>query len=190
MCHKNKTMRTPVKLRVPYPPDADAGDALQVFTDFGLVRARTLLAPHGVPRGSLSPVDLTRPLLKAGAGLFTVGLQRFEGHGSEIYGESAYGTGLASPPVRSGHGDEVYGTTPYANVPDYREVTVHVPPAFGMHRFAVQLLDEAGNPQGTAPVELEAFVSSEEPPGIKEFAFSSYDPVNDRLTFSLSKNTE
>jgi len=33
-------MRTPVKLRVPYPADADAGDGLQVFTDFGVVRAR------------------------------------------------------------------------------------------------------------------------------------------------------
>jgi len=183
-------MRTPVKLRVPYPADADAGDALQVFTDFGLVRARTLLAPHGVPKGSLSPVDLTRPLLKAGAGLFIEALRRSQGLGSETLGETVPETTLAQPPRAPGLGDEWLGETPCGETFSYREITVHVPPAFGMHRFAVQLVDEAGNPQGVAPVELGAFVSSEEPPRIREFAFASYDAGNDRLNFNLSKNTE
>jgi len=183
-------MRTPVKLRVPYPADADAGDALQVFSDFGVVRARTLPAPHGVPQGSLSPVDRTRPLLKAGAGLFVGALERSEGLGSETLGETVPETTLAQPPRAYGLGDELLGETPCGETFSYREITVHVPPAFGMHRFSVQLLDEAGNPQGATPVELEAFVSSEEPPGIHEFAFSSYDAGNDRLTFSLSKNKE
>ncbi len=166
-------MKTAVKLRVPYPDDADAGDALQAYSDFGT-----------------GTIDTGRPLLKAPAALFSGAVQRFEGHGGEVYGESTYGDGLAQPIAGGGHGDEIYGETAYGDAAAARELIVQVPPAFGMHKFSVQLLDAEGNPQGAALPEIEAMVSSTDPPSLSSFEFDSYDTGGDVLTFRFARDTE
>ena len=166
-------MRTTLKLRVPYPSPADAGDAVQLYTDRGT-----------------GTVDTTKPLLQAPAELFPAGLRRFDGFGSEVFGESVPETGFALPPAPLGFGSEIFGETPFGDALAYREVTVQIPPAFGVHQFKSRMLDEAGNPQGDALPLGEFLVSSEQPPSLKSFAFDSYDSGSDRVTFAFSKNTE
>lgn len=166
-------MRTTLKLRVPYPAPADAGDALQIYTDRGT-----------------GTVDTTKGLLQAPAGLFPGVLQRFGGFGSEVFGESDAETGFALPPAPLGFGSETFGDTPFGDALAYREVAVHVPPSFGVHKFNARLVDEAGNPQGDAMPLGEFMVSSEEPPSLKSFAFDSYNDVDDVVTFTFTKNTE
>jgi len=166
-------MRTAVAIRVPYPADADAGDALQAYTDFGS-----------------GTVDTTQPLLQGPAELFARGVLRSAGLGSEVRGETVPESTLAQPRRAPGLGNEVLGETPCGETPSFQEITVQVPPAFGKHKFAMQMVDEAGNPQGAVLAEVQTWVSSEEPPELSDFAFESYDAGTDRLTFSLAKNTE
>src|SRR3990172_9384519 len=130
-------MRTPVTIRVPYPADADAGDALQVYTDFG----------SGV-------IDTAQPLLQGPAELFARGVLRSAGLGSEVLGETVPESTLTQPRRAPGLGNEIMGETPCGDTPSFQEITVHVPPAFGKHKFAVQTVDEAGNPQGAALAEV------------------------------------
>lgn len=166
-------MRTTVKVQVPYPELADAGDAVQVFTDLGT-----------------GTVDTATPLLQQPAPLFARGLKRFGGFGTEVYGESDPATGFALPPAAPGFGSEAFGESAYAETPSYREVPVKVPPAFGVHKFSARVVDEAGNPQGDALPVGEFFISSERPPSLRSFTFSGFNAGNDRVTFNLARNTE
>lgn len=166
-------MRTTVKLRVPYPDTADAGDGLQVFTDAGS-----------------GTVDTTKPLLQRRAELFPKGLRRFGGLGTETLGEAMPGNGAARRPQPPGLGSEVLGVTPCGESPSYRELTVTIRPAFGLHKFEARMLDEAGNPQGEALPLGEFLVSSETPPNLRTFALDSYDAGLDRFTFSFTRNLE
>ena len=166
-------MRTAVKIRVPYPDGADAGDRIQVFTDFGS-----------------GTIDLNRPLLAQPKAVFRGARKRFAGHGTEVYGESAYATGRQAPDPGLGHGAEIYGVTPYGTVPETMEIAVTVPPAYGLHKFSGRLMDAAGNPQGAALPEVTVFVSSVQPPGLATFEFVSFDAGTRTATFGFTKNKE
>lgn len=166
-------MRTTVKLRMPYPDGADAGDRVQVFTDFGS-----------------GTIDLTRPLLKHPKAIFRGARKRFAGHGSESYGESSYGTGRQAPEPGPGHGAEVYGVTPYGTTPRTMEVAVTMPPAYGVHKFSARMVDAMGNPQGAALPEVEVFVSSVNPPGLRSLAFASFNAGTRAATFNFVRDSE
>ena len=164
--------KTAVKLRVPYPDQADAGDALQIYTDFGS-----------------GTVDTGKPLLATPLQLFPGRKKRFEGIGTEVIGVNAVG-GLASPPLRSGIGNEIIGQTPVGAGEPFLDVVVLIPPGFGKYKFAAELVDENGNKQAAALPEVQAMVSSIDPPTVKSFSFGSYDGVTDTVTLDFTKNTE
>jgi len=168
-----ETMRTTVKIRVPIPEGADAGDRLQVFGDFGS-----------------GTIDLNRPLLARPVAVFRGARKRFGGHGTEVYGESVHATGRQGLDPGPGHGSEIYGVTPYGTVPETMEVAVSVPPSYGLHRFAVRLLDQMGNPQGAALPEVTVFLSSTAPPGLASFAFDSFDSGPRTATFVFARDSE
>ena len=166
-------MMMPITLRVPYPSAADAGDRLQIYTDFGT-----------------GTVDHAKPLLARPIELFPGETKRFAGHGTEAYGQSRYGIGRASPPKGPGHGAERYGSTPHGSVPRSIDLVVEVPPAFGTHKFEVELQDSEGNAQGGSLPQLAAMVSGTRPPTLSSFAYDSYDDVNDLIQFTFTRNTE
>jgi len=166
-------MRTTVKIRVPVPAEADAGDRVQVFTDFGT-----------------GTIDTSRPLLKHPKAVFRGARKRFGGHGTESYGESAYGLGRQGPDPGPGHGSEIYGVTPYGVPVETIEVTVSVPPAYGLHKFSARMLDAMGNLQGAALPEVTVFVSSVQPPGLRSFAFASFDSGARTATFTFARDSE
>ena len=166
-------MRPAIKIRVPYPAGADAGDRIQVFSDFGS-----------------GTIDLDRPLLAQPKAVFRGARKRFAGHGTEVYGESLHGTGRQAPDPGLGHGSEIYGVTPYGTVPETMEIAVTVPPSYGAYKFSARLLDAMGNPQGAALPEVTVFVSSVQPPGLATFAFVSLDAGARTATFGFTKNRE
>jgi hypothetical protein len=146
---------------------------VQMFTDFGS-----------------GTIDLAKPLLAHPKAVFRGARKRFAGHGTEVYGESSHATGRQTPDPGPGHGSEIYGVTPYGTVPETMEVTVTVPPAYGLHKFSGRMLDAMGNPQGAALPEVTVFVSSVQPPSLATFEFVSFDAGTRTATFGFTKNRE
>ena len=160
-----------VLLTVAIDDSWDAGDRLQVFTDFG--------------DGS---IDLTRPLLKRTFDVFP-GQQPAQAYGRQPYALGRHGDNLASRPP-SGIAGTIYGTTPHGGALVAVEVPVVVPPEFGSWKFAARVVDAAGNVQSAAAAELSVLVSGTDPAPPAGFVFDSYDTPSDRVTFTFSKDAE
>lgn len=163
-------MRTPVTLRIIVPDDADAGDGVQVYTDFGS-----------------GTIDTSRPLLAKPAPIFGADTGRFKRFAD-------FSMSRTFPTQRPGTLRETLGdlafTKGLVEFARYVDVTVQVPPNYGMHLFAGQLVDAAGNEQGGLLPEIAVFVSSSEPPTVRRFAFAGYDAGTDRVTFEVAANSE
>jgi len=164
-------MLVPVELRIPIPEGADAGDGLQVYSDFG----------DGT-------IDLARPLLARPAALFEAIVTRTKDFG----GQGLRGTfPTGRPPTRL---SEMFGRQPFGKGMTefirYVDVTVHLPAAYAMHKFAGQIVDAAGNAQGGTLPEIAVFVAATEPPTLSRFELESYDAVNDQAVFAFERNTE
>lgn len=158
-------------LRVAIDENWDAGDRLQVFTDSG----------SGV-------VDMSKPLLRRPFALFP-GQQPAQAYGRQPYGFGRHGDNLASRPATGGL-MSIYGTTPHGGTLVAVEVAVEVPPAFGVWKFAAQVVDGFGNVQAGGPLELAVLVSGTQPAPPAAFGFVSYDAPSDRVTFGFSKDAE
>ncbi len=160
-----------VLLTVPISGAWDAGDRIEVFTDFG--------------DGSL---DMAAPLLVRGLDLFP-GRQAARPVGRRAVGRSRVGDGHASRP-KPGVGHSVVGVTPVGRTPTYVPVAVDVPAAFGKWKFGVRVVDADGNVQGGGLQEIELVVSGTEPAPLTSFAFASYDSESDQVTFDIVRSAE
>jgi hypothetical protein len=160
-------------LRVPLPDGADAGDGVQVYTDFGG-----------------GTIDAATPLLPGPAPLFPRHVGRVERSDSYLHGVHGWGRFASRPAHRAGHGSQIHGVSEYPPATPFVAVDVAIPPAFGTHLFEVRMVDEAGNEQATAPVTISAMVSATAPPTIQSSAFAAYDAGGDAVTLSVTKNTE
>lgn len=161
-----------MQLRVPIPDAAKAGDRMQIYSDFG--------------DGS---IDLSRPLLPepveifAGAARRVLKAKDYPAKGSAKSGR---------PPARLSEalgtiGDFKKGSKAFR---PYVEIVVHVPAAYGNHKFAAQLVDTAGNAQGGTLPETTVFVSAPTPPGVRSFELAGHDSGTDQVTFNVTRNTE
>jgi len=166
-------MLTAVRLRVVIPRQADAGDGLQIYSDFGT-----------------GTVNMSRPLLAAPAALLESTVQRSRGYGTGAHGKAVHGMERWPRARLSGHGRENYGKDPYAVMQRVMDVSVLMPPLYALVKFAGQIVDAAGNAQGGLLPEIELFLSAEEPPTLRRFEFSEYDAENDRVSFAIAENTE
>lgn len=160
-------MRQPITLRVPIEDDWDAGIQLQAYTD----------------RGG-GEIDTDRPLLGKAKQVFP-GRQRMGGFGRHIHGYARHGDLRAGRPRNGGWGDHRWGQIAHGSSQPYARVTVNVPAAYGLWKFAVQAVDAEGNAQAGALIELERVVSGTEPEPLRRFVLSSYDSENDRFTFGV-----
>ncbi len=160
-----------IKLRIPYPEDADAGDALQVYTDFGS-----------------GTIDTSKPLLASPQPLFPGQSKRYEGIGTGVLGLHKIG-GRMSPPHGSNLGQTTLGITPTGQAPSYMDVVVLLSPAFGKFKFAAEIVDAEGNKQIAAMPVIERMVAATDPPPLESFSFASYDGMADTFTFGFTRNT-
>lgn len=160
-----------IKLRIPYPETADAGDALQVYTDFGS-----------------GTVDTTKPLLASPLPLFPGKIKRSDGFGTGIMGLHRL-DGRLPPMKHTSFGQTTFGVTPMGQVPPYVDVVVYLSPAFGKFKFAVEIVDAEGNKQIAAMPVIERMVAATDPPPLESFAYGSYDGMADTFTFNFTRNT-
>lgn len=160
-----------VTLRVPIESSWDGGTRLQVYCDKGT-----------------GTVDPTKPLLARPVAVFP-GQHAAVGLGRQPVGRGRVGD---SKPARKrrGLGRTRVGITPVGRTPPVIDITVHVPPAFGTWKFAVQAIDRDGNVQTDALQEIAAVVSGTEPAPPKSFAMASYDSGSDQVTFDFSTDAE
>ena len=160
-----------VLLKVGIPEGWDAGDRVQVYTDFGT--------------GS---VDLTKPLLARAFDVFP------REHPARSYGRQPYGRGRLgdgkAPRRTTGIGRTIHGKTPYGTAPPLVKIPVQVPAAFGTWKFAVRVVDQAGNPQSAALEVITAVVSGTEPPPLASFTFDSYDAETDQVIFAFTRSVD
>jgi len=166
-------MKHPVVLRIPYPSDADGGDAVQVYSDFGS-----------------GTIDTTRPLLPVPVPLFPGRTTRFSGLRSVRLGRTGFAP-FTPPPLRAADmASVIHGVTPYPPTTPYREVVVMIPPGFGDYQFQARLTDENGNEQAANFPAITAIVSATTPPTMRRIELGGYDPVGDAVTIDYLKNTE
>lgn len=165
-------MKETINLRTPIPTDWEEGTAVQVYTD----------------RGS-GTVDLTKPLLPTPYRVAGDGGRVKTGFGHVPYGRGRFGHGRPSRP-RTGYGHGRYGHTPYGRTDRFVDVPVSVTPTFGPWKFQVAAVDAAGNVQAAGLFEIIRVVSSTTPPAVRDFAFGSYDSINDQISFNLTLNLE
>jgi hypothetical protein len=162
----------PVEIRVPVPASAKAGDRLQIYTDFGT-----------------GTVDLNQPLLVEPILLLrdaTRRVQTFKDSG--LKGEMK--SGRPAPRSRERLGTLSGFASGLREFRQTVEAVVHVPAAYGPHKFAARIVDAFGNAQEGPLPEVTVFLSSLHPPGLRSFALADYDSENDRITFSVSRNSE
>ena len=164
-------MKQAITLRVPIHADWDAGDRVQVFTDFGT-----------------GTVDLTKPLLARPVDVFP-GRHRARGLGFQPVGRGRVKGGRASRPHRGIRTTRV-GRTPVGNAEPFVALTVNVPAAFGQWKFAVRVVDAFQNVQAGGAQEISAIVSGTDPSPLRRLEYAGYDNVNDQVTFTLTRNTE
>lgn len=160
--------RTLVKVRVPVPSDADAGDAVQVYTDNG----------SGV-------VGLNTPLLARPRAMHATG-RRSRGFGTMPFGVGEFGRDTVAP-ENTGVFGETDWTTPFGTTPKYVEAIAAVRPTYGVVKFAARVIDREGNVQGS-PVEVAVMVSSSTPPGIRSIGFGGMQ--SDKPVIAFEKNLE
>lgn len=160
--------RVAVQLRVKLADTWEVGDKVQVYTDYGT-----------------GTVDTDNPLLPEPIEMFP-GDEPERGLGEGALGEGSLGG--VGPPLHypGGLGETPLGEVPLGDDEPYITVTAYVPDAFGTWKFAAGAVDEAGNVQGDALEEIEAFVSGEDPPALTVFAFAGYDDDTDKATFSFA----
>lgn len=163
--------RQTIQLRIAIDDAWDAGDRIQVYTDFGT--------------GS---VDLTKPLLPQAFDVFP-GEEPSQGYGVQPYGLGRVGDFKADRP-HQGIGSAIYGVTPYGTAPPFVEVEVDVAAGFGNWKFAIQIVDRDGTPQGGALQEISAVVSGTDPSPLCRFTFNNHDAPSDQVTFDITVNTE
>ncbi len=160
-----------VILPIPIADGWDAGDRLQVFTDWG----------DGT-------IDTSTPLLARPLNIFP-GQQRAKPLGRQPVGRGRVGDHKASRP-RRGLGRTRIGRTPVGTTPAVIHVPVDVPPAFATWKFAAQVVDVNGNVQSEDPAEISAVVSGTEPGPLASFALDSYDDGTDQATFAFAVDDE
>lgn len=162
-------MRTLVNIRVPIPTTADAGDAVQMYTDAGS-----------------GTVDLAKPMLARPKAIHATG-RRSRGLGSGVLGRGPLGQ--ATPPVESngGLGSGLLGAGALGSSAEFVEAVIAVRPMYGVLKVAARVVDREGNVQGSAP-EIAVMVSSSTPPGMRSFAYESMQSGKPR--FALDKNLE
>ncbi|MEK6677002.1 MAG: hypothetical protein AABZ47_15290 [Planctomycetota bacterium] len=165
-------MRETIALRTIIPEAWSGGTGIQVYTDFGS-----------------GTVDLNRPLLPTPYRVVDDGGRRRSGFGHVPFGRGKFGHGTGGRP-RKGFGHTRFGHTPFGATERFFDVPVTIRPTFGPWKFKIAAVDEAGNVQGGAFVEIIRVVSGSEPPSVRSFSFSSYDSINDQMTFEVSLNTE
>lgn len=160
-----------VTLRVPIDESWDAGASLQVFCDFGS-----------------GTIDTSKPLLRRPREVFA-GQRAARGVGLQPVGIGRTGDFKASRP-RGGLGRTRVGVTPLGTTPPFIDVTVDVPPAFGVWKFAAQVLDRDGNPQSGPLQEISAVVSGTQPAALKSFSLFGYDAGADQVIFDFTTDAE
>lgn len=158
--------KQPIQLRVPISADWDAGDRLEVFTDFGT--------------GSL---DMDTPLLSRAANPFP-GEQPAKPVGLRTVGKGRVGDSRAGR-ARTGIGQSRVGVTPVGTTPDCIDLEVDVPAAFGPWKFGVRAVDAEGTVQAGGIQEISLVVSGTEPDPPTAFAFNNHDSGSDQVTFDL-----
>jgi hypothetical protein len=141
-------------LQVPIDDSYDAGDTLQVFTDFGS-----------------GTVDTSKPLLAKTLAMFPT-KHPAAGVGRTPVGVGRLGDMRPARPVR-GIGAARTGRTPLGTAPVYLAVNVEVPAAFGKWKFAARITDRFGVVQGGALQTFESMVSGIEPPALEALTFQS-----------------
>ena len=156
-----------VTLRFEIPEAWDAGDALQVYTDFGT-----------------GTIDTTKPLLPKPFEPFPNAV-RTRGYGEHSHGVGCYGTLKPARPPR-GIEHTVWGVTPWGTSPPTIDLVVDVPAAFGLWTFAAVMTDAMGNPQSGAGVTAQVMVSGTDPGPPTLFAFNAFDAGNDVVTFDVA----
>ncbi len=159
--------KTTVSLDVECDPDWVAETRLNAYSDFGC----------GV-------VDYTRPLLGRGLRAFPEA-SAVAGLGDGLLGEVILGGTRPRAAREAGLGAGLLGELVLGTGPELVSISVEVPPAFAMHKFAVIAYDDAGVEQG-APLVSDVFVSSTDPETPRAFALESYDATLDRLTFLVA----
>ena len=160
-----------IRLRVPISDTWDAGDRLQVFSDFGG-----------------GEIDTDRPLLARPVEVFA-GQWPAKGLGRQPLGVGRLGDGRASR-ARTGLGKTILGVTPCGTTPPYLEVVVEVPAAFGNWKFAAAAVDRFGTVQAGSLQEVEAVVSATDPAPLQRIDLADYDGETDVVTFDLALNAE
>jgi len=156
---------------VPYTEAMDAGDRVQVHGDSGT-----------------GTVDTATPLMgRGGAALFRP-QKRSAGFASAPLGGGVIGTDRAQPLSIGGFGHEAVGLTPIGETPLLRPVTVHVRPAYGVHKFQARVTDGEGNAQGGSLPEVSVMVSSQRPASMGDFSFAQYS--GGKVTFNIASNKE
>lgn len=158
-------------LPIPIDADWDAGDRIQVYTDWG----------DGT-------IDLSRPLLARPMDVFP-GQQRAKPLGQQPVGAGRVGDFKANRP-RRGLGRTRVGMTPVGTTPSVIDVPVDVPPAYGTWKFAAQVVDVHDNVQAEAPAEISAVVSGTEPPPVATLLLIIYSPGTDQATFAFWLDAE
>ena len=163
--------RQSVTLAVPYDDAWDAGDRLQVFTDFGS-----------------GTIDVSQPLLARAVEIFP---RQFpaRGLGQQPLGVGQAGNGKAArPPGKAGR--TILGVTPLGTAPPLLDVSVDAPPVFGTWKFAARAADRYGNVQAASLAEATTCVSATEPTPLATFRLASYDAGTDVFTFDVAVGTE
>ncbi len=157
--------RVAVTLRINVPGAWQHGTRVQVFCDFGT-----------------GTIDLGQPLLARPIDPYARTV-RPRGHGSVAHGSVPHGAATAEL-GGGGHGYHAHGSVAHGAAVSSFVVTVQVPDACGLWKFAAQAIDEAGNAQGDALTEWQAYVSGRQPRPVGGFALVGYDQPSDTLTFS------
>ena len=160
-----------ITLRVPIADTWDAGDRLQVYTNFGS-----------------GAIDTDRPLLSRPAEIFP-GKWPAKGYGRQPYGRGRHGDHRAGR-RRGGLEPTTYCRTAYGRTPATMTVKVEVPADFGMYKFAATVVDRFGTVQEGSLQEIETIVSGAEPAPLKSFARAGYDGQTDIVTFDFERNVE
>lgn len=164
-------MKQTVTLRVPIDDAWDAGDRVQVYTDFGS-----------------GTIDTGKPLVVRGFDIFP-GQIASRGIGGQPIGVGQAGSMRASRP-HDGVGAGIVGITPAGAAPPFALIEVEAAAGFGLWKFAVESVDRDGQVQAGAKAELQAVVSGTEPSPLRSFAFDSHSAVTDQATFDFTLNTE
>lgn len=160
-----------VTLAVPYDDAWDAGDRLQVFTDFGS-----------------GTIDVSKPLLSRAVEIFP---RQFPSRplGLQPLGVGRAGDGKAGrPPGKAGR--TILGVTPLGTAPPLLDVAVDAPPVFGTWKFSARCVDRYGNVQAASLAEATVCLSATDPTPVATFTLAGYDAGTDVVTFNVTVGTE